>query len=95
MKRLIKTLIPVALLGLAACSSSPPVMEEVPTHSGGAPLYLSIPQFKSCLSTRQEGTASWWCMPASQPEACPTSSWQALNALQGRERLPQCPALAR
>lgn len=94
MKRRIKALIPVACLGVAACTSSQPIIEELPTHSGGTPLYLSIPQFKSCLSTREEGGGRWWCMPARQPEACPTSSWQELNALQGREKLPQCPARA-
>lgn len=56
------------------------------------PKYLEIESFKLCLGTQEINTASFLCMPAGKPDACPETSWQQLNALSGKDAIPDCPA---
>jgi hypothetical protein len=44
----------------------------------GAPAYLSVPGFMDCLSKKQMGTASVWCVPAAKTANCADASWQKL-----------------
>ena len=57
-----------------------------------APKYLGIESFKLCLATQEINTASFLCMPAGKPDACPETSWEQLKALTGRDAIPDCPA---
>lgn len=45
------------------------------------PAYLSVPHFKDCLVTAKTKTYVLWCMPTTQPKACPQKSWMALEKL--------------
>ncbi|MCL5261024.1 MAG: hypothetical protein M1561_05020 [Gammaproteobacteria bacterium] len=54
------------------------------------PKYLSVKNFKQCLGTKNMGTWSAWCMPATKPATCPDNSWKELNKLTGRDRLSNC-----
>ncbi|MCL5260648.1 MAG: hypothetical protein M1561_03050 [Gammaproteobacteria bacterium] len=54
------------------------------------PKYLSVPNFQSCFATKNMGSWTAWCMPATKPEGCPDASWQALNSLTGRDRMQSC-----
>jgi len=54
--------------------------------------YLSVPDFKQCLSEQSEGSYSSWCLPAKKPKACPRLSWRQLRALQGNDAVPACRA---
>jgi hypothetical protein len=44
----------------------------------GPPAYLSVPGFKDCLSKKQMGTASVWCVPAAKTANCADASWSQL-----------------
>lgn len=50
------------------------------------PAYLSVPDFQQCLSQKQNGTFTEWCLPAQQPQGCPDDSWSALLG----QGLPAC-----
>jgi len=39
------------------------------------PAYLSIPDYKSCLSKETAGTNEQWCIPAAKPSACADANW--------------------
>ncbi|MDG2286828.1 MAG: hypothetical protein P8N43_15085, partial [Alphaproteobacteria bacterium] len=52
------------------------------------PEYLSVPHFKQCLSTADQGTWQSWCVPLIKPKDCPCSSWLALQNSQ--KAPPQC-----
>jgi hypothetical protein len=54
------------------------------------PKYLSIKDFKSCLATKDMDTWTAWCIPAEKPDACPDESWQQLNSLTGKDKVPNC-----
>jgi len=54
------------------------------------PKYLSIPDFQKCLATKNMGTWQSWCMPAKKPSVCAEQSWQQLNSLTGKDRVPDC-----
>jgi hypothetical protein len=83
-----------ALAGQAA--SDPPL--QVPPMSGGdqtlPPKYLSVPAFKSCLSTQSQGSYQSWCLPRRKPGQCPAESWASLKALKGGDALPKCGRVA-
>ncbi len=52
----------------------------VSSHAMAAlpPQYLSVPDFKRCLSSQSKGTWQAWCVPKQKPTGCPQSSWDAL-----------------
>lgn len=39
------------------------------------PKYLSVPHFKSCLSQKNMGTWTAYCLPQKKPRACPLNAW--------------------
>jgi hypothetical protein len=55
------------------------------------PKYLSVPEFKSCLSTQTVGSYQSWCLPITKPAVCPADSWARLRALSGADATPPCP----
>lgn len=64
----------------------------LPVYAVLPPKYLSVPDFKQCLSEQNEGSYSSWCQPAKKPKACPRVSWRQLRALQGDDAVPACRA---
>ena len=54
------------------------------------PKYLEVKDFKKCLAEKDMGTYRAWCLPAKKPEACPKESWEQLNNLTGRDKVPGC-----
>jgi hypothetical protein len=64
----------------------------LPVYAVLPPKYLSVPDFKQCLSEQNEGSYSSWCQPAKKPKACPRVSWRQLRALQGNDAVPACRA---
>jgi hypothetical protein len=52
------------------------------------PKYLSVPQFKKCLSQKDMGTYKSWCLPEHQPKGCPDASWERLKY--NKDQLPYC-----
>ena len=84
-----------ALAGQAASDPSP---TPVPPMTGGAetlpPKYLSVPEFKTCLSTDDRGSYRSWCLPRRKPGQCPAESWASLKALKGADALPKCARVA-
>lgn len=54
------------------------------------PKYLTIKNFQQCLATKNMGTWTAWCLPKTQPEACPNDSWRQLNELTEKNRVPDC-----
>ncbi|MEC5206436.1 hypothetical protein QF022_001392 [Vogesella perlucida] len=65
---------------------------SLPVYAVLPPKYLSVPDFKQCLSEQNEGSYSSWCQPAKKPKACPRVSWRQLRALQGNDAVPACRA---
>ena len=51
-----------------------------------APEYLSVPEFKKCLTTQKVDAMEQWCLPENKPKYCPEESWNKLNNL----NLPTC-----
>ena len=49
----------------------------------GAPAYLQVPEFQSCLGTHLSpfGSHSEYCLPDTKPDLCPSDSWMSLNNL--------------
>jgi len=47
----------------------------------GSPVYLSVPQFRNCLSDHPAptGTYSELCLPPIKPDSCPEKSWESLQ----------------
>jgi hypothetical protein len=43
------------------------------------PKYLSVPHWKSCVSTEMRKTAEFYCLPHQRPRACPHQSWKELT----------------
>ena len=84
----------VAGPALAAQSASDPSPPQGPPMTGGAqtlpPKYLSVPDFKSCLSTDDRGSYQSWCLPRRKPGQCSQDSWASLKALKGADALPKC-----
>jgi len=56
------------------------------------PKYLEVKDFRRCLATQQIGSYRAWCIPAAKPESCPATSWDQLQALGGKDQVPDCPA---
>jgi len=89
---------------LAGCSAQQPKapalnaaeqsLPSMPMASALPPKYLSVVQFKDCLATQQISSYRAWCMPSEKPAQCPATSWSQLQALQGTDRVPACPAEA-
>lgn len=50
------------------------------------PAYLNVPNFQSCLQTESQGSWQSWCMPKTQPNDCPQSSWKELST----QNIPAC-----
>lgn len=50
------------------------------------PAYLNVPNFQSCLQTESQGSWQSWCMPKTQPNDCPQSSWTELT----KQNIPAC-----
>lgn len=46
-----------------------------------APEYLSVSNFKECLTTQKIGMMQQWCLPDNKPQHCPEESWNKLNNL--------------
>lgn len=67
---------------------------QTPPMTGGAqtlpPKYLSIPDFKVCLSSESQGAYQTWCLPRRKPGVCPAESWARLKALKGDDALAKC-----
>lgn len=62
-------------------------MKMVGTNSGTyAPKYLSVPEFKKCLSTENHGTWKGYCLPSKIIKGCPTASFNELKKLD----IPTC-----
>ena len=40
------------------------------------PKYLRIPNFKSCLSTKDMGAWKAYCVPKEKPQSCAEKSWR-------------------
>ena len=45
------------------------------------PKYLTVPQWQSCVGTVIKGSAQFICLPSKKPDACPSTSWDALIKL--------------
>ena len=79
---------------LAGQATSDPASPPSAPMGGGAqtlpPKYLSVPGFKTCLSTQSQGTYQSWCLPRRRPSQCPAESWASLKALKGDDALPKC-----
>lgn len=43
------------------------------------PKYLSVSEWKACVSTKKTGSAYFVCLPKNKPNTCPVSSWEALQ----------------
>lgn len=56
------------------------------------PKYLEVKDFRRCLATQQIGSYRTWCILAAKPENCPATSWYQLQALGGKNQVPDCPA---
>lgn len=54
------------------------------------PRYLSVEHFDKCLADKQVRTFRVWCMPEKKPATCPSSSWEQLRMLKGRDEIPSC-----
>ena len=54
------------------------------------PKYLEVENFAQCLANKNMGTWTSWCMPATKPDTCSDESWQQLNNLTGKDRVPAC-----
>lgn len=54
------------------------------------PKYLEIKSFQKCLSEKDMGGYTAWCMPAKRAKVCPRSSWKALKKLTGDDKMPAC-----
>ncbi len=78
------------LLFLALCLS---LLVSVTANASAVlpPKYLGVADFQKCLATKNMGTWSAWCMPASKPASCPDDSWTQLNGLTEKDRVPGCP----
>lgn len=59
-------------------------------EAGVPPKYLSVPQWQSCTSTMQKGTAQFVCLPGHKPKSCPFFSWMKLKR---HHMLPMCPKM--
>ena len=77
---------------LSACSAGGPAPAAQPEAATSAlpPKYLAVDQFQSCLQSKQVETYRQWCMPASKPASCAAQSWDELDGLQGKEKVPGC-----
>ena len=62
----------------------------LPVYAVLPPAYLSVPDFKQCLSEQNEGSYSSWCQPTKKPKTCPRVSWRQLRALQDDDAVPVC-----
>jgi|GEM_PF-5528482 len=83
-----KILVVMSLLFLANCQKSQvtelkQTSEQGPAMIRGAesmpPTYLNIPDFKKCLGTKVEGSATFYCFPGTKPDSCPQASWDMLE----------------
>ncbi|KAJ1448747.1 hypothetical protein M885DRAFT_538057 [Pelagophyceae sp. CCMP2097] len=72
------------LLATALCATA--AAAKLGGHA--TPTYLGVAQLDECLGEKQEGSATFHCLPARRPEACPEASWAALAG----EPLDKCPA---
>ena len=86
------------LAAFAGQAFGDPASPQIPPMTGGAqtlpPKYLSVPGFKTCLSTQSQGTYQSWCLPRRKPGQCPAESWASLKALKGDDALPRCARVA-
>ena len=94
MYKLISLICAIAFLGGCMKTSQ----DKIPTKNKNGksvqqmlpPKYLSIDVFKACLSTQTKGSAIFYCMPDSKPDACSAESWTKLNELEGSDKMPTC-----
>lgn len=92
-KRIVSLLLGAAVLALGACSSDNSVPADrsgAPAASALPPAYLQVEGFQQCLKSKQVGTYTRWCMPASKPDHCPSQSWDQLNRMQGHDKVGSC-----
>merc|ERR1719460_899298 len=58
--------------------------EQQPIMVGGSgslpPAYLQVPDFESCLGTKDVGSYSIVCLPVEMPDGCAGESWAALGS---------------
>jgi len=58
--------------------------EQQPIMVGGSgslpPAYLQVPDFESCLGTKDVGSYSIVCLPVEMPDGCASESWAALGS---------------
>ena len=84
--------------GLAGQADPLPASRDQTAMMGGAetlpPKYLSVPDFKTCLSMQSQGAYQSWCLPRRKPGVCPAESWASLKALKGADALPNCARVA-
>ena len=83
----------LALLALQGCQQAAPPMAPSGTSALMTvlpPAYLQVAGFQRCLGEQTVGTHRQWCLPVARPVKCPEASWQQLNQLQGRDRVPAC-----
>ena len=52
---------------------------QAPLVYGGDPDYLSVKDFKSCLSSENEGSWTKYCLPRGRLSACPKDSYDQLK----------------
>jgi hypothetical protein len=65
--------------------------KSIPQYSSlQPPEYLSVPDFKKCLGTKNMGTWKSWCLPKEMSASCPADSWDKLNKIQKRQPMPDC-----
>ena len=43
------------------------------------PAYLSVDGFDACLSSKEIGSSSQYCLPNQKPEGCTTNAWSDLQ----------------
>lgn len=82
----------LAPLAVQGCQQVAPPVAPSATAALTAlpPAYLQVDGFQRCLGEQTVGTHRQWCLPVTRPAQCPEASWQQLNQLQGRDRVPAC-----
>lgn len=76
------------LLSLALCTSL--LIAATDIFAVLPPQYLNVENFQQCLATKDMGTWKAWCIPDTKPDSCPDQSWQQLNGLTGKDKIPSC-----
>ena len=78
----------VVLLGMVCSVAAIESIAALP------PKYLEVEGFQQCLTVKEVGSYSVWCMPEEKPDSCSVESWKKLLELSGNDQLPECRSAA-